>query len=332
MSNKTLNEINEFVQLHSAEVVHLLGKMAESELLERAKLISKCIKMFAPESADGISLNVWFALNNGILRDDTHLLSACKHKPKRKRLNLPWIIPNKHKIQLSYKTIQGRKPTSMEYSYGYLFGYIAHVVYPYWCYHVEHYGPGTIVIEPKNIQSLETVINTNTCELQKQPNKLFVTYLNLKQFKIFLKTMEFIKNDHMGLKYETNINHTLKAYKERKNPKGAGMSIFYLIFNDTFTMFGWESKYNKSYSKECKNFENAMKKAKIRKCCMLELDLKNKQVSCVKIKIKHCSWIWCKDLKNKQFKICSRCKLARYCCRSHQKRHWNSDHRFYCQK
>lgn len=155
--------------------------------------------------------------------------------------------------------------------------------------------------------------------------------MNIKQLHIFLNTMEFIKGSDGAFKYQNNINLSLKAYEERKDKKGAGMSTFFLLRETTFTMFGWESKHNKAYDVECKLFEKAMDKANIKKCHVLELDLRRQRVVALNMKVKHCAWIHCKK-DCSEYQVCSGCDLARYCCRDHQKRHWNQFHRYCCKK
>lgn len=132
--------------------------MADWTLFEEAKALSAALKGYGTRKRT-ISFNMWFALNDGKFADHRHALGALRHERKRKRLDLKWIIPNKNEVQLSYRTIQGRLPTPKEYCYGYLFGYIAQAVYPYWCYNVENFGQGSLIIEIENLKPMESVIN-----------------------------------------------------------------------------------------------------------------------------------------------------------------------------
>eukprot|EP01083_Nonionella_stella_P047837 128030_1 len=307
---------------------------ADWDLLEQGKLAAPWINHLCgniPAEHGTISTNVWFALNYGKFADCTHLFGVFKSKPKHKRLHLRWIIPSKNEIKLPFATVQGRTPTPMEYSYGYVFGYIAHAVFPYWCYHVHNYGPGTLVIEIQDLKPMESVININTFHIQPNASNVRITYLNKTQLEIFLHTMDFIHGMNGAVKYTQNMNQALTAYKQRKNKKGVGMSVFYLLRKTTFTMSGWESKHNKSYDKERMIFELAMKQANMKRCQTLILDLKTKCISVVNVRVKYCAWTPCKEGK-KELKVCTGCKVARYCCRSHQKRHWKKFHRYCCKR
>ena len=46
------------------------------------------------------------------------------------------------------------------------------------------------------------------------------------------------------------------------------------------------------------------------------------------LKMKFCMYKYCN--KRHVNKMCSGCKNAHYCCRTHQKKDWNSKHRYIC--
>eukprot|EP01084_Bolivina_argentea_P035040 64977_1 len=48
------------------------------------------------------------------------------------------------------------------------------------------------------------------------------------------------------------------------------------------------------------------------------------------IRLKQCNYIECNRKDLKSFSVCKFCKSAYYCCRQHQKKDWNTNHRKYC--
>ena len=256
------------------------------------------------------------------------------------KLDLPWTIPKKQEIaselSKSYLTGQGNPPSPMECCYGHLFGYICNAVYPYWCYNLMRHGPGSLVVEIPNGSSLKLASSRRNGDIIKDPCNLHsvrITYLTINQLRVFAQSLS-VTNRRREQIEAVAILCSKVTYEVRENVNGVGMSVLYLVENDILTMLQQRCKneHMRSFRAECKLFVRAMKRANTKKCHMLELDLQNnKGFMCVNVSVQSCAWRHCKmDMAGKRFKLCSGCRSVRYCCRSHQKRHWKEHHKYHC--
>lgn len=266
----------------------------------------------------------------------TALQKGTSLKPRRflsKELNLPWVIPVSGQVAYNLERFESTFSNRFQLAQGYLTTYIADIVYPYWCYNVERHGPGSVCIEICDSSPINSVIGLSDLRIVKNPMTVSLTFLNVKQIQTFSDA--FCKKLEDPDDVDCFLETTLSAYKSRQDKiergKGGGMSMIITDKKESSAMIGWPGKRNKSYEFGCSLFAKALDNAGMKKCHSLHLGLRNKSVICYDFTKKICAWLHCKNDSTK-LKMCSGCRQARYCCRSHQKRHWKPQHRFKCKK
>eukprot|EP00485_Elphidium_margaritaceum_P008137 CAMPEP_0202693664 /NCGR_PEP_ID=MMETSP1385-20130828/7710_1 /ASSEMBLY_ACC=CAM_ASM_000861 /TAXON_ID=933848 /ORGANISM="Elphidium margaritaceum" /LENGTH=343 /DNA_ID=CAMNT_0049349373 /DNA_START=14 /DNA_END=1045 /DNA_ORIENTATION=+ len=197
------------------------------------------------------------------------------------KLNLSWKYPTK--IEMSFRTIAGKKPTPVQLAFGKLFCLMSHAVFPFWAYKTSKQGPGCLIIEPHSCGMISSVMKLNSLELVENPSPVCVTFVDTAQLRIFLNS--FGENQNV----EMNMGRTKQAYQERRNRMGVGMCVLFAAGDEkgrpstSFSMWGWDSEHSKPYDDEAKAFGDALNQAQLKECHYITLDLKNKSVQGSKI-------------------------------------------------
>ena len=244
---------------------------------------------------------------------------------KRKKLDMKWDLPNNTNIALSdEREASGSAVQFFENLFCRI--RILDAVYPFWCYNVEHFGAGSLFIIIEDVESVDTVKIVHDFSITKNPRKVTVFYLNIKQLQNFLRETPLTDQNKQNV-----IRVVQEVYNKREDGKIAEMCTWLCADGQGFSSLSTPRAETKPFKVGCKLFQIAMDAANIKMCHMLELDLGRKEVRCCNMKARGCAWVHCKK-DSAEFRVCKGCKLALYCCRDHQKRDWNAYHRHSCKR